>query len=202
MTIYDFKPRFQIFLKPVLLGLHKKNVTPNQITLVALLGSFVAGALCLQAAQNLLWLLILPLWLFIRMALNALDGMLARDFDLKSRLGMILNEVGDIVSDGVLYLPLAFVNHDALWPIVLFVLGSVLTEFCGVLGAAMGTTRHYEGPMGKSDRAFFVGALALATFFFSALMMYWKFIFLVGFVLCLWTGFKRSANILKELSGG
>ncbi|MCB9757340.1 MAG: CDP-alcohol phosphatidyltransferase family protein [Candidatus Omnitrophica bacterium] len=202
MTIYDFKPKFQIFLKPVLFGLHKKNVTPNQMTLAALLGSFAAGALCLQAAQNLIWLLVLPFWLFIRMALNALDGMLARDFDLKSRLGMIFNEVGDIVSDGVLYLPLAFVNHDALWPIVLFVLGAVLTEFCGVLGAAMGTTRHYEGPMGKSDRAFFVGALALATFFFPALMMYWKFIFLVGFVLCLWTGFKRSANILKELSGG
>ena len=40
------------------------------------------------------------------MALNAIDGMLAREFNQKSRLGGYLNEITDVVSDAALYLPL------------------------------------------------------------------------------------------------
>jgi len=43
------------------------------------------------------------------MALNAIDGMLAREFGQKSRLGACLNELCDVVSDATLYLPFAFV---------------------------------------------------------------------------------------------
>ena len=41
------------------------------------------------------------------MMLNALDGMLAREFDRPTPLGALLNEIGDLVSDAALYLPLA-----------------------------------------------------------------------------------------------
>ena len=43
------------------------------------------------------------------MALNAIDGMLAREFNQKSRLGGYLNEITDVVSDAALYLPFAFI---------------------------------------------------------------------------------------------
>ena len=36
-----------------------------------------------------------------------------------------------------------------------------MTEFCGVLGQVHGNGRRYDGPFGKSDRAFFIGALAV-----------------------------------------
>ncbi|MGV2390784.1 MAG UNVERIFIED_CONTAM: CDP-alcohol phosphatidyltransferase family protein [Microcystis novacekii LVE1205-3] len=46
------------------------------------------------------WLLLLmPLVLFMRIALNAIDGMLARDYNQKTSLGTILNELGDVISD-------------------------------------------------------------------------------------------------------
>jgi CDP-diacylglycerol--glycerol-3-phosphate 3-phosphatidyltransferase len=38
---------------------------------------------------------------------------------------------------------------------------SLLTEFAGVLAAAAGTARRYDGPLGKSDRAVVFGALGL-----------------------------------------
>ena len=50
-----------------------------------------------------------PVWLLARMALNAIDGMLAREFHQKSVLGGYLNEIGDVVSDAALYAPFAFV---------------------------------------------------------------------------------------------
>ena len=85
------------------------SVTANQVTLIACLLSILLGVvLSLFPTFSSLFFLI-PIWLFLRMALNAIDGMLAREFNQKSRLGGYLNEITDVVSDAALYLPFAFV---------------------------------------------------------------------------------------------
>jgi CDP-diacylglycerol--glycerol-3-phosphate 3-phosphatidyltransferase len=98
--------------------------------------------------------------LFLRMGLNAVDGMLAREFGQQSRLGAVLNELGDVFSDAVLYLPLALAPAIAPWSMVIFVLSAVMVEFTGVVAVQVGSVRRYEGPMGKSDRAFWIGLLS------------------------------------------
>ena len=86
------------------------SVTANQVTLIACLLSILLGVvLALFPTFSSLFFLI-PIWLFWRMALNAIDGMLAREFNQKSRLGGYLNEITDVVSDGALYLFFAFVT--------------------------------------------------------------------------------------------
>jgi CDP-diacylglycerol--glycerol-3-phosphate 3-phosphatidyltransferase len=112
----------------------------------------------LKAEQRAVFLLI-PLWLFVRMALNAIDGMLAREFGQKSRLGAYLNEIGDVVSDAALYAPFAVVAPFGPIDVAAVILLSMLSEFAGVLGPPVGATRRYDGPLGKSDRAFVFGAL-------------------------------------------
>jgi phosphatidylglycerophosphate synthase len=82
---------------------------------------------------------------------------------------------------------------------VAFSFGAVLTEFCGVLTQALGTTRHYEGPMGKSDRAFFVGALGLITPFASGLFKFWPWLFAAAAVLTVVTCLNRLRRALAEL---
>jgi len=154
-TVYALKPRFQALLRPLIAKLAAWGCTPNLVTSLALVISFMVGTAILCIPQKPAILLLLPLWLFLRMALNAIDGMMARELNMKSTLGAVLNEVGDVLSDLALYLPLAVVHPPSLWPIIFFSFGAVLTEFCGVLTEALGTRRHYEGPMGKSDRAFF-----------------------------------------------
>jgi CDP-diacylglycerol---glycerol-3-phosphate 3-phosphatidyltransferase len=104
---------------------------------------------------------LLPPWLFVRMAANAIDGMLAREHGSASPLGAVLNELCDVLSDAALYLPFATVAPFG-WPAVtLVVLLAMLAEMAGVLGLAYGHGRRYEGPLGKSDRALAFGALAL-----------------------------------------
>ncbi|EFH5064318.1 CDP-alcohol phosphatidyltransferase family protein, partial [Escherichia coli] len=76
MTLYQIKPLFQSLLRPTMFWLYKHHVTANHITLAALALSLITGLLLV--AQPILFLL-LPIVLFIRMALNALDGMLARE---------------------------------------------------------------------------------------------------------------------------
>ena len=104
---------------------------------------------------------LLPAWLALRMALNAIDGMLAREFGQRSRLGAFLNELGDLVSDAALYLPFAVLApfHPA-WVAAVVVL-VIVGEAAGILGQTIGAERRYDGPLGKSDRALVFGAIAL-----------------------------------------
>jgi CDP-diacylglycerol--glycerol-3-phosphate 3-phosphatidyltransferase len=106
-------------------------------------------------------LLLVPLVLFLRMALNAIDGMLAREHDQRSRLGAVLNELGDVVSDAGLYLPFAVVPGLDARLVVPAVIVAIIGEMAGVVAIQIGAHRRYDGPMGKSDRAFAFGLLAL-----------------------------------------
>ncbi len=160
-SIYQLKPRFQQLLRPSLHALARAGVTPNQVTIGATALSVTYGAaLAAAAAADALWLG-LPLVLLLRMALNAIDGMLAAETGNKTPLGALLNELCDLVSDAALYLPFALAAGTRAALVVLVVVAALLTEFAGVLAQSIGAPRGFEGPMGKSDRAFAFGLIAL-----------------------------------------
>ncbi len=158
-SIYGLKPKFQSLLRPSVHWLARVGVTANQVTIFALLLSLATGHVIRKNGGRTL--LLLPIVLFVRMALNAMDGMLAREHNQKSALGAILNELGDVVADIGLYLPLAGVPGFNPWLVVAVVLLSVLSEMTGVIGVQIGASRRYDGPLGKSDRAFLFGLLGL-----------------------------------------
>ncbi|MCQ4298197.1 CDP-alcohol phosphatidyltransferase family protein [Pseudomonas stutzeri] len=159
-SIYQLKPRFQALLRPLVQHLYERGITANQVTLAALVVSLAVAAAVALLVEHLWIFLLIPLWMLLRMALNAIDGMLAREFGQQSKLGAYLNELCDVAADAALYLPLALV--PGVWPaaVVLVVVLAALAEYAGVLGPMVGASRRYDGPMGKSDRAFAFGVLA------------------------------------------
>ena len=107
ISVYRLKPAFVALLRPFARGLVAAGVTANQVTAAACLLSILYAVLLASfPAAALLWGL-LPVWLFLRMAFNALDGIMAREHQQKSRLGALLNEMGDVVADAALFAPLA-----------------------------------------------------------------------------------------------
>lgn len=200
VSVYDLKPKFQKLLRPLLKFLIRINITPNIVTILALLMSALSGLTIYLFKDNYKILIILPFWLFLRMALNAIDGMMAREFNLKSNLGAILNEVGDILSDIFIYFPLMFMDKSTTLSLVSFLFLAIITEFIGVLMQALGTDRQYQGPMGKSDRAFAIGGLALFTAFFPSIMVYWNIFFWILGLLATVTCINRGVQGLKELN--
>src|SRR5690606_21167426 len=104
----------------------------------------------------------IPLWLLLRMALNAIDGMLAIELDRRTPLGAYLNELGDVVADAALYAPFALVAPFSPLAVAVVIFLAALAELAGALGPMVGSARRYDGPMGKSDRALVFGALGLA----------------------------------------
>lgn len=161
ISVYKLKPKFQQLLTPVLLFFHKNKITANQITISSILLSVIIGLLFWNADISKWFFLSLPVGLLLRMALNALDGMMARKFNQTSKLGEVLNELGDIVSDVIIFFPLLKFQPESLYLIVIFIILSIINEFAGLMGKIVGKERRYEGPMGKSDRALILGLYGL-----------------------------------------
>lgn len=161
ISIYELKPRFQALLRPLASALARGGVTANQVTMAACVVSVALGAFVTWKAPARWPFLLIPLWMFLRMAFNAVDGMLAREFGQKSALGAYLNELSDVVSDAALYLPFVLVVPFGWASVGAVIFFSAISEMAGALGPMVGAERRYDGPMGKSDRAFVFGALGL-----------------------------------------
>ena len=161
ISIYQLKPRFQALLRPIVGRIAAAGVTANQVTLAAM-GVSIALGVCLFLHPDASGgFLLLPLWMFLRMAFNAVDGMLAREFGQQSALGAYLNELSDVIADAALYLPFVGIAPFGWGSVGAVIFLSAVSEMAGALGPMVGSPRRYDGPMGKSDRAFLFGALGL-----------------------------------------
>ncbi|WP_064705827.1 CDP-alcohol phosphatidyltransferase family protein [Rhizobium bangladeshense] len=197
MSVYQLKSRFQNILRPLVRSLAARGVTANQVTSVAAAVSVLLG-LFLIVAPIPHWFLLVPVWFLLRMALNAIDGMLAREHGQKSILGAYLNEIGDVVSDVALYLPFALIDPNGIMLAVAVIFLSALTEFAGILGQTVGASRRYDGPLGKSDRAVLFGALGIFIAVGGRFAAWTSWLWAVVALLLVWTIIKRISAGIRE----
>ena len=106
-------------------------------------------------------LLLLPVTLFVRMAMNAIDGMMAKEHGQAGPAGAVLNELSDVIADAALYLSFALIDGLNAVLVVLVVVARIVAEMAGSFGPLIKAQRNYAGPLGKSDRAFAFGLLAV-----------------------------------------
>lgn len=196
ISVYNIKPKFQQLLKPILEILYKGGITANMITWVAIILSCLSGLLVWMHPFGITFIL-LPIFLLVRMALNALDGMMARNYNMQSKIGELLNELGDVISDFIMFFPLFKLFHLNLYILITFLFLSLINEFVGILGKVVSGVRRYEGPMGKSDRAFVIGLTSLIFFFHPELNLIVNYIFIFCIMLLLVSTAVRIFKTLK-----
>lgn len=95
-------------------------------------------------------LLLLPVTLFARMALNAIDGIMAKEHGLATPSGAILNEIADVVADAALYLPFAFIPGINASLVVVVVIAGIIAEMTGALGPMIGAPRCMPVPSARA----------------------------------------------------
>ena len=173
------------------------GVTANHVTVAAMGLSLATGAALAFFPGHPKLLLAVPGVLFARMALNAIDGMLAREFGHQSDLGALLNELGDVISDAGLYLPLAFWPGFTPWLVVGIVVLAIISEMTGVLAQTLGSPRGYAGPMGKSDRAFLFSVICTILGCGTPPGMWIEGFLLPAFLLLIATILNRGRQALK-----
>ncbi len=158
MSLYDIKPGFLRRLRRFEDALVARRVSPDSLTFAAVAVSVAAGGSIAAGGlldRPLLWLAVAPLVL-VRLALNALDGSVARRTRSARPFGAALNEIGDRASEAATIGATAFVAGPGL---AFGALASCyLASSTGVLSAALTGRRDSGGPAGKADRA---AALAL-----------------------------------------
>ena len=150
------------------------------------------------------WLLLcIPFFLFMRMAMNTLDGLLSREYGTGSVAGEICNEGLDIVGDTIAYGALLFIPDPPYLQITLFLVLSWMAEYVGVLGKGVpgGIRRHETILGGKPDRAVWMGLLALLLFFLPGMRPHiGSYLLFVSFFVFL-TSLVRIRKILAEARG-
>ncbi|MBA1397317.1 hypothetical protein BBD66_11785 [Mammaliicoccus sciuri] len=199
MSMYEIKPKFQQLLMPIVDWMRKIGMTPNQVTILALLLSIITGIILSIFHDNKWIFILMPIVMFVRMALNAIDGVMAKKYQMKSHLGLLLNELGDVISDLFLFIPFVFIAEDYGIGIMLFISLSIISEMAGVTVQVIGSSRRYDGPMGKSDRAFIVGFISFLIFVHLNIIPYLHFVFYICSILMLINIYNRIINGLKEV---
>lgn len=198
ISVYKLKPKFQKLLNPLLNYLNKCNITPNQITIFTILFSILLGFFVFKSIEEKSYSLIVAFGMLIRMMLNALDGMMAKKFSLVSKNGEILNEIGDIISDITIYFPFIYFPNVQIELVFIFILSSVINEFCGVLSKVTKGERRYDGPMGKSDRALLVGIISIMFYFSNFILDYLNYIFAISILLMILSSIFRLIKSSKN----
>lgn len=152
----------------------RHGIHPDTISYLSVVAAF-AAAICFWKAGEIRWLLIIaPLFSYLRLWLNMLDGMVAVAAGKASRRGEILNDLPDRVSDVIIFVGVA---HSGLMnPIFGYwaVIAAVLTAYVGLFGQALGVQREFGGIMSKPWRmvalhigawlALFLGGQSFASF--------------------------------------
>jgi CDP-diacylglycerol---glycerol-3-phosphate 3-phosphatidyltransferase len=153
MSLYSAKPRFQVALRGVEVQLVAWGVHADWLTGAAVGVAAAAAGLHMVGWEHewaALWAV--PVLALVRLALNALDGQVARRAGTARPWGAVLNEMGDRLADLFFLAPLALVGPvDARLGLAALTL-MLLSSLIGVLGQAVVGTRLTVGVFAKADR--------------------------------------------------
>src|SRR5438874_1730102 len=174
------------------------NVHPDAISYASIAASSIA-AICFWKSGLHPWLLfVAPLFCYLRLWFNMLDGMVALAAGKASWRGEILNDLPDRISDVLIF---AAVAHSG-WmnPFVGYwaAIFALLTAYVGMFGQAVGVQREFSGVMSKPWRmvTLHIGAWMTLGYF------WWKSgaVFLGDFMILDWTCIVIIAGCLQTIA--
>lgn len=164
MGIYGIKPWFRQQLQPLIKLLW--NVHPDVLTWAAVVLSCVAGVLLYLSFWTPWYAFVVILLLFLRLALNALDGLLAQQTGKARVAGEVLNEMTDRVADVAIFSGLTLCPLTDKFAGFVAIIAMLMVSYTGVLGKAVGAERVYLGVLGKADRMIYLMVACLAYGFY------------------------------------
>lgn len=151
-------------------GLARNGAQPNAVSVAgigfaALSGMAFALAPSLDRELRAGVLFTAAAGIQLRLLCNLLDGMMAIEEGLKSKLGDLYNEVPDRIADILILLGAGYAARSVPYGVALgwaAALTAVLTAYVRVFGGSIGAAQHFIGPMAKQHRMFTLTVATLA----------------------------------------
>ncbi len=159
-TRRPLKVRGSIWSKNIANYLSKKNITPNQISVLSIVFSFISAIFILLIPADHsyeIWLNSILAAFFIQMRLlcNLFDGMVALEGGKSTKSGELYNDIPDRISDSILFIAVGYTISVVSWGVELgyfAALVAMMTAYVRVLGASMDAGSCFKGPMAKQHR--------------------------------------------------
>ena len=169
----------------------RHEIHPDTVSYLSILAALVA-AICFWKSGEIRWLLVVaPLFCYLRLWFNMLDGMVAVAAGKASRRGEILNDLPDRVSDVIIFVGVA---HSGLMnPIFGYwaAIAALLTAYVGLFGQALGVQREFGGIMSKPWR--------MVTLHIGAWLEFLSYRSFGGFTILDWTCFIVIAGCVQTI---
>jgi phosphatidylglycerophosphate synthase len=187
------------------------GISPDAISYSSILAALGAGLCFWKSGRNTWLLLIAPLFCYLRLWFNMLDGMVAVATGKASARGEIVNDLPDRISDVIIFIGVAYSGLMnpviGYWTAIL----SLFTAYVGLFGQAIGGQREFGGIMSKPWRmvALSLGAWAMFVYRFCQTGLYdfdrltildWTCLFIIAG--CLQTIIVRLKRIVTTLQDG
>jgi len=158
------KSRGTAWAKGLAKFLANTGITPNQISILSIVMSFIAMISFYYSQQNKLLLIVAAVFIQLRLLCNLFDGMVAVEHGKKTNTGDIFNDAPDRFADLFIILGASLAVMDRPYAIHLGWAGAafaIMTAYIRVLGRSVGTESYFTGPMAKQHRMFVVTSTAL-----------------------------------------
>jgi phosphatidylglycerophosphate synthase len=130
----------------------RQGIHPDAISYFSMVAAALAAICFWQSGSHPLLLLPAPLFCYVRLWCNMLDGMVALASGKAGWRGEILNDLPDRISDVLIFAGVAHSGLNAVaagyWATIL----ALLTAYVGLFGQAVGARREFSGVMSKPWR--------------------------------------------------
>jgi phosphatidylglycerophosphate synthase len=140
------------------------GIPPDAISYLSIVAALAATLCFWKSGRNMRLLVIAPLFCYIRLWFNMLDGMVAVAAGKANARGEIVNDLPDRISDVIIFVGVA--HSNLMNPLIGYwtAIFSLLTAYVGLFGQAIGGRREFGGIMSKPWRMVALGLGAWATF--------------------------------------
>ena len=156
MTLDRFRHVADRALDPFVGAARTVGLSPDGVSVIAFLLAVAAGGVYAVAAGRPLLYLVGAVLVFLNGWLDLVDGALARELNVASSAGDLLDHVLDRYADIVIIVGLA--AGVGQWVLgIAAVTGVLMTSYLGTQAQAVGLDRVYGGALGRADRLALVG---------------------------------------------
>ncbi|AGB39323.1 CDP-alcohol phosphatidyltransferase family protein [Natronococcus occultus] len=167
MTLDQLRPYVTGVLDPFVEGFDRLGMTPNGVSLLAFgMAVLAALAFLLGGRASPIWFVAAAILVFLNGWLDVIDGALAREQNVASAGGDLLDHVIDRYADIVIIAGLA-AGIESYFLGFLAVTGVVMTSYLGTQAQAVGLDRVYGGLIGRADRLVIIGLVGFLAYPFS-----------------------------------
>jgi len=197
VTLDQYRSRAKVYFDPLVAVAIRCRITPNILTI---------GALLASAAAGILFFLRLELWGVLAVALNAfcdaMDGAVAREMKIQSRRGDFLDHAVDRYAD-IFIITGIFAGGTVPWPIgVLALTGVLMSSYLGTQAQAVGVGRYYGGLLGRADRLVLIMVVGIIDLLFPVSwygLSWFGWLFLLFGIFGHFTAFQRFAYVWAKV---